>query len=392
MKFNKIYVIALLASLMLIGACSNNTLKSGGLYSTHLDKSRFSKIIIYDKQLYACYSEGSIKNINQVKVKKYDDNENKWINVDNGCLNYNTSKHATDIRPIVHNDELYIFWSEQIENNKFEIKVKKYNKNSNTWININNSSIGYGTEPRTLTYNNELYVFWSEKIEKSLTKIKAKKYDENNNEWMNIDDSYTEYGWNQQPIVYNNELYVFWSEKTKKGLTEIKAKKTDKSNNMWIDIDSSILNDGSYKRHYVKDLLIFNNELYIISMCTSKNDVFEIQIYKFSKNSDTLVKIGDKPLNYDKNKDANYSKALIYNNDLYVFWSEETEKNSSKIKAKKYDENKNKWITIDTTCLNNPKAIREVLTDIIIYNNKVYACIDEENEKNQFSSKIKIYH
>ncbi|SHH19747.1 hypothetical protein [Tepidibacter thalassicus] len=333
MKFKKIYYIILLILLSCISACSNNQSEKLS------NNSRFSKTILYNNELYMCYSENTEKNISQIKVKKYDDIKNKWINIGNNSLNYNSFKNAINITPIVYNNELYIFWSEETNSNEFKIHIKKLNKKNNTWINaLNYVDLRYGSK----TY----------------------------------------------PIVYNNNLYVLVNEKNNQNSTTIYLKKFDENRKKWIDINNSYLNNYFNKEYYIKDLLIHNNEIYIFYMCNSKNNIFEIHAKKFNKDH-KLVDIGNSALNYNKNKNANYPKAIIYNNELYAFWSEEIENDKSQIKIKKYDKKNNKWIPIIIDSLNNSKSTRKVLTDVTIYKNKLYICIDEEDENNEFNSKIK---
>ncbi|WFD12425.1 hypothetical protein [Tepidibacter hydrothermalis] len=166
---------------------------------------------MYKNELYNIWREQAPGISSKIRVKKYDGT--KWVEVDNGALNYDSSQDARQPNALVYNDELYFTWHEYKTNNIAQIRVKKYN--GSKWVGVDNGSLNYdckngASAPVGAVLNDKLYVAWIEK-----QSVRMKYYDGSN--WIYADVgplSYdtSEYDGRPKIVAYNNEIYVTWYE------------------------------------------------------------------------------------------------------------------------------------------------------------------------------------
>lgn len=236
-------------------------------------------------------------------------NSGKWNN-DSGSLNYDTSKGADYPNSIIFDNKLYVFWTEN-----YKLRYKYYD--GVKW-NIDDNSLNYGTTNtisfiNTIIFNNNLYVFWSE----DNTKLRYKYY--NGVEWNN-DNSSLNYDMsknvkNLNITIYSDKLYLFWGEYNEADIWQLRYKYYDGIK--WYDYNDSLNYDVSKHIDYPNNI-VFNNELY--AFWSERNGSINEIRYKYydgikwDSNSTTL--------NYDISKNANYSNSIIFNDKLYVFWYE----------------------------------------------------------------------
>jgi hypothetical protein len=139
----------------------------------------------------------------------------EWVGVDGGSLNYDTSNYAQQAKIVVYKNEMYVIWQERNGSSIDQIRVKKYD--GSKWFGVDNGYLNYDSSkeaffPDSVVYNNELYVTWQEK-KGSHYQIRAKKYD--GSKWVGVDNGYLNYdsskeAFSPNSVVYNNELYVIW--------------------------------------------------------------------------------------------------------------------------------------------------------------------------------------
>lgn len=297
----------------------------------------------------------------------------KWKN-DIGSLNYNTSKNADYANSIIFNDKLYLFWR---ENNGIASQIKYKYYDYIKWSNDNIDSLNYDSSKdvrykiSNIIFNNKLYLFWNEK-NGAVWQIRYKYYDGtkwyNSNE-LNYDSSKEAY--KHYSIIYDDKLYIFWNEWN--GVAgQIRYKYYDGIK--WNDDNGASLNYNSNKAGNYPNSIVFNNKLYVFWSEYNENNIYQIR-YKYydgakwhSDNSD---------LNYDINKTAYEPNSIIYNDKLYIFWSEYNKSEIYQIRYKYYDGSK--WRNDDGS-LNYDSSKDAYNLDISIYNKSLYVFWQERNE------------
>ncbi|WFD08722.1 hypothetical protein [Tepidibacter hydrothermalis] len=277
---------------------------------------------VYNNELYVVWDEYDGIEDSKLRMKKYCND--RWIEVDPASLNdYNNI--------ISWNNELYYIWEEYDENNVIQLRVAKNNGTnllevdnaSSEFVEIDNGSLNYDTSKnaefdKIEVFNNELYIIWDEYEIKGWKDKKIKKYNEG--KWIEVDTSFSKNGADKKAIMYNNELYLMWAERNKNEGRKIKVKKYDGIK--WIDVDKGFLNYDSSKDAFFPEPIIYKGDLYVSWVEYDKNGNRQIRMKILNGNK--LVQIGNGSLNYDSNKSSTFSKyAIIYNNELYIIWDED---------------------------------------------------------------------
>jgi hypothetical protein len=358
--------------------------------SLNYDSSKIAEdpdAVVYKDDLYVIFQERNGSEKYQMRVKKY--NGSKWVGVDNGSLNYNTSKSAGYSSATVYNNELYVTWSEPNKSNINQIRAKKYD--GSKWVEVGNESLNYDSSKyanhSSLTvYNDELYVTFYEN-NRSENQIRVKKY--NGSKWIMVDDgslnyNYSKSAYNPNLEVCNDELYATWKEDSNRGsIAQIRVKKYDGSK--WIGIDNGSLNYDSSEYSYEPNVIAYNNELYVIWYELNASNIHQIRAKKYDGSK--WIKVGDGSLNYDSSKNANQLSSTVYNDELYVTWHEEHENDKCHIRVKKY--NGNKWVGIDNESLNYDSSKGAYDPSTIVYNNELYVTWVEANGNNAADIRMK---
>ena len=249
-------------------------------------------LYVYNNELYCAWSENNASSVNQIRVKKY--NGTTWAFVDgNGAngLNYDVTKSVSGPNMYVYNNELYCVWPENNSTTN-QIRIKKWNGtiwssvdgNGTTGLNYNTS---YGVSyPFLYMYNNELYCTWAECLNTGITQIRVKKY--NGTTWTFVDGNGTNglnYNTGQNAVnpimcVYNNELYCTWSETNSNNY--IRVKKYDGTT--WTFVDNNTpygISYGTSTSSQYSHVINYNNELYCF-WHENTSSTNQIRIKKFS--------------------------------------------------------------------------------------------------------------
>lgn len=295
--------------------------------------------IVFENKLYIFWIESNKVNNKQIRYKYYDGT--KWYN-DNNSLNYDSSKNTYDLNNIIYNKKLYVFWREANSNNVGLIRYKYYD---GTKWNNDNGSINYdvskhASDPNSCIFNNNLYIFWLENNE-SVSQVRYKYYDgvkwNNDNGSLNYNISKSA-NYKPSTIIYNNNLYVFWNEHAESSSFQIRYKYYDgaKWNN-----DNDSFNYDSSKVASVPKSIIYNNALYVFWRENNTNNIGQIRYkyyngVKWNESSDSL--------NHNKSNFADLYCTNIYNNNLYVFWREFNEASIYQLRYKHYSSTK--WYLI----------------------------------------------
>ncbi len=137
----------------------------------------------FGSHLYAAWSEFN-HSVLQLRVKRYDGSSWSWADGGgvNG-INYDVTKKAFSPQLTVFGNNLYAIWEEDGGSHDHQIRVKKYNGSSWSWvdgggingINYDNKAF-YANSPQLTVYKNKLYATWSE--DNGLTgRIRVKRMD-----------------------------------------------------------------------------------------------------------------------------------------------------------------------------------------------------------------------
>lgn len=339
------------------------------------------KTVIYNKKLYLFWQEYNKSNTDQIRCKYYDGT--KWSD-DDGSLNYDTSKPGYNPNSIISNDNIYLFWNENNSNNRHQIRYKYYD--GAKWHG-NNSSLNYdsnesSSHPNSIIYNNILYLFWVEASTNNKYQVRYKYYD--GEKWCNDNGSLNYYlsenAHSPNSIILNNNLYVFWQE-INEGVSQIRYKYYDGTK--WHDDDGSLNYDMS-KNAISSNSTIFNNNLYVFWIEYNASNKYQIR-YKYYDNIKWNSDNGS--LNYNVNKEGTFPSSIVFGNNLYVFWREHNE-TINQIRYKYFDSNK--WSS-DNTSLNYDVNKDVTIPNSIIFNDNLYAFWSEHNPGNIFQIRYKYF-
>jgi hypothetical protein len=181
---------------------------------------------------------------------------------------------------------------------------------------------------------------------------------------------------NQRAIVFNNEMYIMWQETDNSSINQIRVKKWDSTNSVWITADNNTsLNYDATKNAQYPTPVIYNNELYIIWI-ESNGTVMQIRAKKLSSGS-WVTADGNAAINYNSSQNANTPATIVYNNELYVAW---TENNGTayQVRVKKW--NGVAWVTADNNTSINYDATKNTYTPtLIVFNDTLVILWTEAN-------------
>lgn len=283
-----------------------------------------------------------------------------WESVDGGgAAGINSTLSSSSVNPsvAVFNGELYAIWKESISGVS-QVHIKKYNGSS--WIPAGNvagqsqlnTSSSNAVDPKIITYNGALYAAWEE-YESGITNIHVKKYD--GSSWsfvqnytvgdgrININRGSTSTNATKVDlIVFNNELYAAWIEQDGGGTNYQQVRAAKFNGSLWTNIDGGGnygLNYNILASTYFVSLAVYNNKLYV-TWTENSSSYAILHIKRYDGGSTWTFIDGNSAdgLNYDPIKSVNNAPSLSsYNGKLYTFWSE-----NSKIRVKQYDES-SRW-------------------------------------------------
>ncbi|WFD08774.1 hypothetical protein [Tepidibacter hydrothermalis] len=282
-------------------------------------------------------------------------------------LNFSESASAYDATTTVYNDELYVAFREDRQ-----VRVKKYD--GSNWVQIDNGSLNYDKSqetrsPSIVVYKNEIYVAWEESKARNNFQIRMKKY--NGTNWVSVDNGCLNYDSRENAnkprlIVYDSNLYVMWGEwGTSEGFGyHVRMKKYNGTN--WVSVDNGSLNEDKEGFSHLAKAIVYNNNLYIT---WSQDD--KIKVKKYDGKNWTSVDNGT--INYDAKKSATYPNLSVYNNKLYVVFRED-----GQLRVKKYDGTN--WEQADKGSLNYTSSKMLSCASFVEYNNELYVVFEEDKQ------------
>ncbi|GAA0136212.1 hypothetical protein YSY43_30530 [Paenibacillus sp. YSY-4.3] len=345
-------------------------------------------MIHFNNELYVAWSEDESSSYKRtIQIKKF--NGTDWEYVTGGA-NFNADPSAEATRPMmaVFHNELYITWYE-LTNQGNLIRVKKYdgarwtfvNGGGSNGLNMNSPSVAYA--PHLIVYNNDLYIVWAEG-DNGPYQIRVKKYNGSTWEWV---DGGSSAGLNANPTlsasgsasaVYDGNLYISWSERNG-AASQVRVKKFDGTTWSFVDGPDGLGNDSFDNLN--GSLTVFNNALYAVF--TENNGTgtgAQLRVKKYDGiNWTSADGGGNVGLNVNMSKNARHPYSTVYNNALYVTWSEVSGNNwGGELRVTKYDGTN--WEEASPGVLNiNPSQPSAMNPNLSAYDGKLYAAWIESN-------------
>ncbi len=238
---------------------------------------------------------------------------------------------------------------------------------------LNYNTAQSGNNIQFASFNNALYATWHETCKTGATlctparyQIRVKKYDGASWTWVDggadngINYDPTQHGYYPSLVVFNNGLYASWQEACKTGATlctpgkyQIRVKKYDGSSWTWADggTDKGI-NYVTTENAQIPQGVVFNNKLYLIwseRVSSALYDNIRVKVYDGTSWS-AADPGGANGINYDTTKTAYNPRLAVHAGLLYATWDElYTGTNTRQIRVKKYDNNAptNSWTSVD---------------------------------------------
>jgi len=207
--------------------------RNGLNYTWKHTESASPEPIVFDSKLVMIWSETLCPytydpEIRQIRARRWDGGTN-WTFIDGNTdfgLNYDPSNDAYNPSTTVFNSKLYLAWSEDNSSDVKQIRVKKWDGSSWSFIDgssdagLNYESGNSADYPFITSFDSKLFVAWSE-YDGTDYILRIKEWDGDN--WRFVDgntadglvyDS-TKSKVDAQPklIVYQSDLYILWIEK-----------------------------------------------------------------------------------------------------------------------------------------------------------------------------------
>ncbi|GAS83738.1 Ig-like domain-containing protein [Paenibacillus amylolyticus] len=179
-------------------------------------------------------------------------------------------------------------------------------------------------------------------------------------------------------VEWNGEIYVAWREtiQSTPTINQIRVKKFNGSN--WVSVDGGHptlgLNYDVTKDVVSPTLAVYNNALYLSWSEMKTSSIGQIRVKKYDGTSWTNAEGGSvEGINGSPSISASTPKLTEYNNELYAIWTE-----AAKIRAKKY--NGTTWTSLDgggADGLNVSPGSGAGSPVIAVYGNDLYALWSE---------------
>lgn len=193
-------------------------------------------------------------------------------------------------------------------------------------------------------------------------------------------------------VEWNGEIYVAWKETipSTPTISQIRVKKFNGSN--WISVDGGHptygLNYDLTKDVVSPTLAVYNNALYLSWTEMKTSSIGQIRVKKYDGTSWTNAEGGStEGINESPSVSAGTPKLAEYNNELYAIWTE-----AAKIRAKKY--NGVTWTSLDgggADGLNVSPGSGAGSPVMAVYGNDLYALWSEKVGTGYYTVRAKKY-
>jgi hypothetical protein len=193
-------------------------------------------LIVVNSQLYIAWQEhNGTANQLRVAVYNGDDSAPNWTFVDGGGVNgINHDPSLAAESPILGTlgGRLYVVWKEWNASNVYQLRFSVYNGNDNSpsWTSVDGAGangLNFNTAkdvnyPTLVTFNSSLYIFWTENNNLGKAQLRVRVYNDNDSapSWRFVDGggntginyTPTKNAYMPSPSVVNDKLYISWVE------------------------------------------------------------------------------------------------------------------------------------------------------------------------------------
>lgn len=276
-----------------IGDSENN-------YSFNYDTGKSAssaKLIVYDGKLYAVWREYNSNYVSQLRLMEYDGTD--WIPIDGGGdngLNFNSQCDADD--PVIASDDsyLYLMWKEKDSDYKTHLRVKRFDGSDWEYIDggqsIADVPLSNVFSISMIIAGSEIYASWVVPDENFIYQIRVKKYDGTSWTFIDGDEQILNYSASSihadgiKLLNSNGSIYAFWYETISIDFlkSQIRAKKYDGTS--WVSVDgagAAGLNKNTGQSAIKPYPIAVDDDIYIIwQEENDDNNTFQIRVRKHS--------------------------------------------------------------------------------------------------------------
>ena len=332
----------------------------------------------------------------QIRVANWD-GDSTWSFIDGNHatdgLNYDTSKLAENVNLTVFDSKVYLAWTEYDASSKRHIHVKSWD--GNTWVfkegngdlgiadGLNKDPAQDARGPSMAAFNSNLFIAWQEDYLTNQHQIRVKKWD--GSSWTFVDGNgatginkdTTKKADSAQLIVFDGNLYAVMLETGASGFYQIRVAELD-------GISSRTIVDGDGPNGLNKDVnreahdfstFVFNSKLYITWVEQNVDDTGQVRVLEWDKTSWTFVDgNGANGLNRDTTKGAAIPSLFEFNSKLHATWSEANAAGKHQLRVKQWD-GSSTWTFIDgdgDNGLNKDSNNLALVPRAVNFNSKIY--------------------
>ncbi|MCP4294604.1 MAG: hypothetical protein GY786_03265 [Proteobacteria bacterium] len=314
------------------------------------------EFIEFESKLYATWSEDG-----NVHVREY--NGSDWTFFDGGANGINRNAGETGSNPhlVVHNSSLYGIWSEVVTGsfNAKQIRVSKW-EGDTSWDFIDGNSAHSGINrdshrdainPYMVSFQSKLYAIWSEEDSGGYYKVRVKEYNDTSDDWNFVDGDPTNDGINKnksdgysvgvedykpQIVELESELYATWVEDVSSGAGYGRQIRLAKWNGdaSWDFVDGDDqyrgLNYDASRDASNPSAVSFQSKMFVTWNEEDSSSNGQIRVAQYDPSADSSSDIWSfvdgnttTGINKDTSEDANDPNIFVFDNNLFITWSEE---------------------------------------------------------------------
>lgn len=342
-----------------------------------------SELVVNGSQLFAFWREQRrISSVYQIRAKRY--SGTAWVAADGGAddgLNKDPTREAHSVQPVIYDGDLHAVWTET-DGTAYQIRAASYNGTAWTFVDgnlttgLNKNTALNADVPSAAVFGSNLYVAWDEVNAGPVSQIRVKRY--NGSSWTFVDGDGAN-GLNHDVLeaatrpklaVFGANLYAAWTEGSP---SQIRVRRYNGSSWTFVDGDGlDGLNRESAREASDPSFAVYDEELYLSWSEENSLGVKQIRVQKYDGTSWTFVDGNNTSgLNKDAGLDAASSSFVVHNAGLYLSWNEGS---PGQLRVAKF--NGTQWAFVDgddVDGLNKIPSNNAVNGNIISFNSQIYA-------------------
>ncbi|WP_236860144.1 6-bladed beta-propeller [Candidatus Formimonas warabiya] len=292
--------------------------------------------------------------------------------IDNGGINYESENWAITPGMAVYDNHLYTAWVENT-NGHTQIRVKKYD--GADWSPADSGSLNMDSgknayNPALREFKGSLYLAWYEDPgTNKIYQVYIREYAGGTSWDEGVKLSYSDYkAFNIKLKVYDNTLYAVWVENNGTR-NQIRVKMTSNGGTWETADDNNTLNYNPADHVTIPSAEVYDDALYV---AWSEKGKIRLRKYDGSWSG-----ADDGSLNYDDSKTA-HVPILLNNGSLYLIWLEQNASDIYQVRAQKY--NGTSWAPAGSDSLNDDESQGASMLNGTVYHGTLYAAWTENGK------------